>query len=161
MAARAAGVAMLPVEPDVEEQPVTGYFHRSWGAGWRFNMAGGRGCPMLLFTRPQRAHVYWLARVVLDRSVEEAPQGHLRLIADSRSGSVQGGLGQVVPAARFETLTRELERGTCIIGGRCSYSIVSDCYLPLVLYGSAMGVRVLWTAASQCALELGEWLPQG
>ena len=159
MVARAAGVAMLPVEPDVEEQPATGYFFRSWGDGARFGMAGARGCPMLMFTRPQRAHVYWLAGVVLNEGAGEAPHGHLRLVADSRSGSVQGGLGQVQMAKRFEELGPELERGCCVVGGRCSYSVVSDCYLPLVLYGSALGVRVLWSAVSQCEHELDDWLP--
>jgi hypothetical protein len=148
-------VVMLPVDDDVGDSAVAGYFHRAWGAGWLFDsMAGTRGCPMLLQLKPDRLHVYWAARVVPDVGVQiEDVQGQLRLVADTSGGGL-GGLSQTKMAPRLEQLGALDPDGGWTIGGRCTIGVSQAGLIALSIYGVAKCARVQWAAVSQCTFEV-------
>lgn len=145
---RQAGCIVLPVDPDLfERNPVSGYFERCWGPGWRW--AGERptrGCPMLLFVTTGVKFVHWAARAV---PTEEPQRGVLRLTSH---GAVQaagvGGLSASAEAVNLATLGAPDEHGGWNVGGQSAVSLSQDGYLSLSLYGACSGIKVLFTAVS-------------
>lgn len=141
----------LPVDQELLGQdPVAGYFRRSWGRGARFGRDAARACPMLLWAHPDYPFLHWMAHVRGER-----PTGRLRLsTATIASGGFVGGLAATAEAVDLPALRSrpELPGGGWIVGGVVGVSCATSGYLSLCLLGvAAEGVAVTWSAVTQAS----------
>lgn len=150
--AKNSGAVLMPVDDDLANQAVAGYFHRGWGAGWEYNqMQGERGCPMLLFVHVGRRWLHWALRI--EPIPGEKPLGLMRLTTDSsRPNAMSGGLSAHDAPIDLGLLGPVDERGGWTVRGKLQVSHSGSGYLALNFYGSCQGVRVPWTACSQTSV---------
>lgn len=150
--ARGQGVVLMPVDKDLANQAVTGYFYRGWGnRGWEFNrMEGGRGSPLLLFVHAGRPWLHWAVRIERVPNGGE-PHGLLRMTTDSSRGAntMSGGLSAVEAPINVGALGEPDQQGGWVRTGRVQMSNSGSGYLALSLAGACQGVRVMWGAVSQ------------
>lgn len=144
------GGLTLPIEPHLlGRNAVSGYFRRDWGRGTPFtNMVGTRGCPMLIYVVPDFAVLNWAIRV---EPIPGAPEsrGTFRLTMHTgQVGTISGGLAADGAVVEFADRPIDPHGGVTIVGSS-KLNCTMEGYLGLSIYGTAVGVRVLWSAVSQ------------
>lgn len=155
------GVIALPVDRDdiAQRNPLQGYFRRGWGHGWRFHRGiGERGCPMMLWTMPDRPVIHFACMLV---GTGPEPRGKFRLATDSSYGALSGGLRADGPLSSFEignematkahgaVQAKPAGANRWTFQGEAHMAATSEGYVALCLYGVAHDVAVVWTAVTQ------------
>lgn len=144
------GGVTLPVEPNLlGRNAVAGYFMRKWGGGATFDrMIGARACPMLLYAVPDYGTIYWAFRIMpIDGAVES--HGSFKLAMHSgQVGTITGGLSADGVAHEVTDRTIDKHGGWTVIG-TSKLNCSMEGYLGLSVYGVGIGVRVMWSAATQ------------
>lgn len=141
------GVVMLPVNLQLlKTSACGGYVKRSFGQGWQYDpLRASKGPALFFFAVPQQ-DIHWKARL---QANGEQVNGALRIAPDTAQpgASVVGMHG--MSAVSLADLGPPDEHGGWTIGGRVGFMAADACYLGLMLYGAATGVRVMWFAAGQ------------
>lgn len=153
---KSRGGVALPVEPDlIGRNAVSGFFRRDWGRGEEFNgLLGTRACPMLLYALPEYTTINWALRLLPIEGATEC-RGLFRLAAHSgQVGCITGGLAANGQAFQIEDApgappAHERLRDGFIIEGTSTLNCGLEGYLGLSIYGTAIGLRVIWSAVTQ------------
>jgi hypothetical protein len=157
----ARGVCLLPVQRELlKAGALSGFFFRSWGAGWPIEGSVPRMCcPMALRAAPFDSakpeapmRIYWAARLVPNEPDGDRRIGTIRIASDSgQQGAFGCGLSATERTA-FDLAklpARPDEWGGWTVGGDAYFGVASDITIGLGLYCSGPGLRVAWAAVSQ------------
>jgi len=156
----ARGVCLLPVQRELlKAGAISGFFFRSWGAGWPLEGSVPRMCcPMTLRATPFDSakpdapmRIYWAARLV-PNDPHPHHVGTIRIASDTgQQGAFGCGLSvtdrTAVDLAKLPGHPDEW--GGWTIGGDAMFGVASDITIGLGLYCSGPGLRVAWAAVSQ------------
>jgi len=153
---RAAGVALLPVDPRLFTACAIGGFHkRAWGAGFPLDAHIPRmNAPLTMFLASRLTKIHWCARLIRDTRypADLSPVGTLRLTIDS--GQSWANAGCALSSLKQNTVNlAELgppdEEGGWVISGESMISVPREGFAGFALYGSAPGLAVVWAAITQ------------
>ncbi len=140
------GGITLPINPDsISANAVSGYFTRSWGAGWPMSEAPVPLAPMIVFASTEPSEVHWAARVMPNDKRGGPLVGSLRLVADSSQRyGMSGGLSES-EAAKIDCVSSGAQGGF-ILRGRGRFRVQQEGYYGFVLYGACSNARLVWSA---------------
>lgn len=157
------GVVLLPVLPDLFKRSGVGGFHkRAWGAGHPLHPSRPSiAAPLMLFVSESFEHVHWAARLALDPAYLERVKagekgifasGFLRFVGDaSQSNPTKCTLMPTKEADLSKLDDRTLVEDGFIIRGDSRVNFPGDGHYGFAFYGTALGLRVVWSAVSQAA----------
>jgi len=150
MRLRGAGVATLPVEPELMQMGGdAGYSQKFWGAGWPMvDGAPRRMCFMKMYAFGDVPHLHWQARLV---PTGAKIAGNVGLVADAGQRGVQ--LANVEAAERsrvdLSKLTAADAHGGWTVGGTCFVRQLMEGPAAFALWGAGTGIAVQWMALTQ------------
>lgn len=143
---KAQGVALLPVDANRHfSGPAAGHAARYLGEGWRYDRnQPDTGCQLFLAISRETPALYWCARLHPIEPTNPV-SGRFKLIADSSSGQLSGGIR---PLERVESLPTLDKHGGCYIYGKSALAVSIDGVAALALHGIASNVRCVAFAVS-------------
>lgn len=146
------GAVLLPIDSDLgTNNAVGGYFRKDWGQGWPFlAMKAERGCPMLMYTLPDRPFIHWAMRVIPANGSKDV-RGILRLTTNPAQlgGQKTAGLTQLIDPVDLSTLGEPDKHGGWTIIGKCRLASNDQGFVGFNVYGTAQDALVVWSAVSQ------------
>lgn len=164
---KAAGVVMLPyAEPLARLSGVGGYHRRAWGEGITLSGLTPRlACPLTVFlTTQQRAKLSWCALAVPDAETmrdlgagRRPYTGRVQLAGDQSqaiaSKIVTTGNGGMVQLDGLGSPQYRKDLGGFLLEGVTEALVPMDGHYGLGIYGMARGLRVVWAAVAQAAMD--------
>jgi hypothetical protein len=164
---KAAGVVMLPyAEPLAKLSGVGGYHRRAWGEGITLNGLTPRmACPLTVFlTSQQKAKLSWCALAVPDAETmrdliagRRPYTGRAQLAGDQSQAIaakiVTTGDGGMVQFDGLGMPQFRKDLGGFLIGGETEARVPMDGHYGLGIYGMGRGLRVVWAAVAQAAMD--------
>ena len=154
------GAALLPCDPGIFRQgATTGFFMRSWGAGWPIDVpAPTMHCPLVMYLLSSHLRLHWKARIMptsdaaRDALAAGNAVGSIRLVPDSgQDGSLSAPvtLHSSSEAITSRSLGKPDVLGGWVIGGTVVAQPREDMLGAFALYGQLQGARIAWAALSQ------------
>lgn len=147
------GISLLPVMPMLMRQSgVGGFFKRAWGSGIDLSNQNPQViAPMILYVDPLVTTINWLVRLMPDPKIQGIRKfnGILRLMHDpGQPHAPIGGLSGARTKVELTELPAPDARGGWTIRGEYDIRPHAAGHIGLAIFGTAPGLRVIWSAVS-------------